>query len=391
MEEDLPQIAGLSIVYLLFAALAIYNFLFRLRALARTWLHPVFIAAYALLVLAVMMEYLHPEPSTDEINRTALMVVAGVFIAAMFRDRTALQVCTYAYIITGLAVSIFLFLAMYGTLQRSTATNFNEASDIRTEAWKGSALDYSSPNTMAFYCAQGAVAALALALVAKTFRYKQLFFGFTLICLVGAFLPMSRGGILIAVLSCGAVMFSHGVRHVSTIVAGFVLAVGILIVVPDAVFHRLTFTTQRYEGSGKLEGRAHVYTATLKHFPDYVLTGVGAGHFWGSWGERSAFGNLFTGGVGGAHNGPAQILIYWGLPALLAFAALGLQCYRCLPFHQGDAFLLAVVGIAISLLLFFQVHHVLNAKQFSLGLGLLAGGSTWIWPNHISRSASRQQ
>jgi hypothetical protein len=387
LAEDIPSIAGFSIMYLALAAIAVYALLHRSRALARTWLHPIFLAAYTLTALALLIEYSHPESNTYEITRMGMMILAAVFIAALLRDRSALRACVYGFIVTGLAVSVYLFLSTYGTLRRSTVSDFNEASRLRVEAWNDSALQ-NSPNTMAFYAAQGAAAALALALAAKSLRRRMLFFGTSLFCLVGAFLPMSRGGILIAVISCGAVLFAHGVRHMGTIMAGLVLGIGILTLVPDAVFSRLTFTTRVYEGSGRMEGRARVYTSVVKHLPDYVALGVGSGNFWGSWGERSAFGD--NGGVGGAHNGPSQILIYWGLPAFLAFVALLFQCYRCLPTHSGDdALILGMIGIAISVLLFMQVHHVLNAKSFSLGLGLLAGGSVWLWPKRMHSMATK--
>jgi hypothetical protein len=393
LEEDLPYLAGLSVVYLLFAVTAIYALFHRAWALARTWLHPIFVAAYTLIAVALLIEYSHPESNTYEIIRTAMMVAGGVFIAALFRDRGAVRVCIFGYVFVGVAVSGYLFLALYGTLQGSIAFNFEDASRIRVEAWHGNLSD-NSPNTMAFYAAQGSAAALSLALAAKSARLKTLSFGLTVFCLVGAFLPMSRGGILIAVISCAGVLFAHGVRHMNTIVAAFVIGISILILVPDAVFSRLTFTTQTYEGSGRKEGRARVYTAALKHFPDYVVKGVGSGNFWGSWGQRSDFGDpvRYT-ALGshnivlGAHNGPIQILIYWGLPGLLAFGGLIYQCYRSLPRHwDDDAIKLTAYGVATSLLLFFQVHHQLSTKQFSLGLGLLAGGSAWIWSNRRVRS-----
>lgn len=42
---------------------------------------------------------------------------------------------------------------------------------------------------------------------------------------------------------------------------------------------------------------------------------------------------------------------------------------------------MALVGIGVSLVMMMMVRHVLFAKEYSLGLGMLVAASTWIWPS----------
>jgi hypothetical protein len=392
LQDQIPSLPGFSFVYLLFTLMALSTLLKRPQVLARMWLHPLHLAGYTFIAVILVIEYSHPEATLYEIERIAMMIVGAVFISCLLRDRHALRVCIYTYLVTGLLLAVLLFLTAYGALYSARATDFTEATQVRGQALAagaGGGLN-TSGNTMAFYIAQSAAAALALALAEKRSRRRKLFIGLSLICLVGAFLPMSRGGIVIVVVSCGAVLVAHGVRHISTIIAAFFLTAAVLIWVPQAIFARFTFTPQEYTGTGKLEARARVYFAAFKYLPDYAVAGVGSGHFWGRWGQRSDFNQGDK--ILGAHNGPFQAIIYWGFPGLLALVMLLYQAYRCLPPQPGhDALLLALYGISVTLLLFLQVHHVLYSKQFSVGLGLLAGASVWIWPRRMIRSTQSEQ
>jgi hypothetical protein len=387
LQDHFPSIAGFSIMYILFGLLAGYIFLNRPRALAKIYLHPVFLAAYALLIVAFLTEFSHPYSDYSHIFRIGQMIAGAIFVASLSRDRGALRAGIYGYLITGAWMSIFLFLTTYGTLQEATATDFDQASKLRAEVFESSSLR-NNPNTMGFFSAQGTVVALALALTARSSRRRNLFLGLVLFCSVATFLPMSRGAIMIAIASCTSVMLAYGVKHIRTIMIVAVLGIGILIWVPDAVFSRLVFSTQSYRG--QREARASIYTAAIEHLPGYIMTGVGAGNFWESWGLYNGFAK--RGVVRGAHNSFLQVAIYWGLPGLLALIMLIYQAYRCLPRQCGKNTLsLCLQGIGVSLLLFLLVMHVLSAKQFSLGLGLLVGARSWIWPEGTILPTSRRQ
>ena len=155
------------------------------------------------------------------------------------------------------------------------------------------------------------------------------------------------------------------------------LGVCILVWVPNAVFARFNVNPQTPEGP--TEARTALYQAVLVHLPEYGLTGVGAGNFWGPWGQRSQFRK--GRGILGAHNCFIQITLYWGLLGLLALSSVVYRAYKCLPKKCGNnPWSLAMLGVVVSLLVFMLVTHVLSFKAFSLGLGILIGMHYWIWP-----------
>ena len=383
LQDYIPPMAGFSVLFIVFVVLATYVFLNRPGAVARTWRHPTFMAAYVLLVLAFLIESSHPESSYNEIIQTGLMIAGGVIVASLCRDRQAMRTCFYGYLVAGVWMSVLLCLTSYGVLIEASATDFTEASRIREAA-----NDLPSGwnlNSMAYISAQAAMVALVLALTATSSLRRNLLLGATLFCAISTFLPMSRGGIMILVLSCGAVLRAYGV-NVRVIIAALVLGAGIFLLAPHVVFSRLTFSTEVREG--KMEARAQIYSAALDRFPEYALTGIGVGNFWESWG----FFNGFSIGrhVYGAHNVFFQTTIYWGLGALLALIMVLVQAYRCLPKSTGgDPLTLCLVGLSVCLLLRMLVIHSLFAKEFSLGLGLLIGSRCWIWPNGIAAIRSR--
>jgi hypothetical protein len=387
LEAYLPVVGGFSTTYIMFAISAGYVLLHRPGVLARTWSHPVFLAAFVFLILGALIESAHPFSRYRQIFHIGQMFVAAIFVASLCRDRRALHASLYGFIIASVLISLLLFATSYGALRQATATNFSEASRIR-----GAALEdiEENLNALSIFVSQGAAVALALALMARSPRRCNLFLGITLFCAVAAFLPMSRSGIIILGASCATVMFAYGVRHVRVLLIAAVLAVGGLIWVPGAVFARLTFTQEFHEGAGG--SRTRLYKAAIDHLPEYVLTGVGAGNFWGPWGERTAFYASAHRVVYGAHNAFIQVTIFWGLTGLLMLIAVVYLAYRCLPRGGGkDVLALCLYGIAVVLLLKMMVSHGLGSESNALGLGLLVGGHRWIWPKGIILSARRGQ
>jgi len=193
--------------------------------------------------------------------------------------------------------------------------------------------------------------------------------------------------------SCATVMFAYGMRHVKVILIAAVLAVGVLISVPGAVFSRFTLTPET--APGKMDSRTRIYKAAIDHLPEYVLAGVGAGNFWVSWGMQTDYYTPSArgrGGVSGAHNAFIQVTEYWGLAALLVFVLVVYLTYRSLPRGGGkDVLALCLYGTAICLLLHLMVSHGLATKAYALGIGLMVGARLWIWPKGIVSSLRRGQ
>jgi hypothetical protein len=386
LQDHLPAIAGFSVSFLSFAVLALYVIVKRPRALARVWLHPIFLAVYALVLVAAVVESLHSHSRYAEIMRIGQMAAGGVFIAALYRDKAALRWGFFGYLIAGVWMSVFIVLTSYGVLRGLGATDFNQASQVRAKVFAESDL-HADLNGMAFIAGQGVVVALASALTAKTAGRRNLWLGIALLCLLGALLTMSRGGIAIIVISCATILWAYRIKLMRTIVVVLVLIGSTLMLVPDVVFSRLTLSAEEQFAHG--EARADLYRATFKHLHEFVITGVGAGNYWGPWGMQSAFAQRHPKAgmqVSSTHNVFISMAIYWGIAGLFGVVAVFVLVYRYLPRgHSVDDLRLCLLGLTASVVLVTLVVSDFYAKDFSLGFGMLVGARLWIWPQHHVR------
>jgi hypothetical protein len=392
LQSHIPAVGGFSSLYFIFAAMAVYVLLNRSRALAQIWSHPIFMAAYTLLILGFLIESLHPYPMYSELFRVMQMIVGGIFVAALCRDRKSLRAGFYGYLVASIGMSILLFLTGFGILREATSADFVGATSARIRAIRNNPLE-GDANAMAFTTAQGISIALALALTARTSLRRYLFLGIALFCLVASFIPMSRSGTLSAVLSCAAVLFAFrrfapGVKYMRAVVVAAVLCAGVLMWVPNVVFSRLTASTQT--NITQVDGRARLYSAAFEHLPEYIITGVGQGNFFNSWGWHSKF--LFRDGPSVPHSTFIDVILYWGLVGFLALLMVVYQAYRSLPKHCGrDPLSICLLGIAVSVFVWSFFAPVLAAKEYSLALGILAGANRWVWPQRIVYRTARQR
>jgi hypothetical protein len=379
-ENHFKFIPGFSLPFFVFGAMALYLVINRSSELLGMFSHPVFLAAYLFVLVGTLLELTSPHADLSEIARIVQMVAGAVVIATLCRDMSALRSACYGYLLAGVWLSILLIMTAFGVISAAGATDFGEASKLRQEAFAENPL-YADLNAMAFGAGQGAIVALCWALMAPASASRFLAISLGLLCVVGAFMPLSRGGVVILMISCVTVMYAYGLRHAKPILMTMLLGAMIVMVVPQSVWSRMSFTFEEHEG--KREGRARVYQAAIDHFPEYVLTGVGAGNFYSSWGRRSQFSKT-NGGVVGTHNCLVQVTLYWGILGLTAFLLIYWRAYRCVPrFCKREATALAVAGLGISVLLYSMVIHNLYAKEFSIALGVLAGAHRWIWPNGV--------
>lgn len=373
-----PSVAGFSVPFLMFIIAGGYILPRRPGILARISFDPLFVTAYILLILGSLIESLHPHASYSEIFRTAQMIAGAIIVASLCRDRSALRAAMLGYLITGVWLSVYLWLTSFNVLSMATATDFGAASQVRAEVFKGSPVQ---ANWAPVFSAIGGAVALASTLTARTTHRRFLFLGIAVFCALATFLPLSRSGIVVIMVAFAAVMFARGIWRGRTILIAGMIAAAVLMWVPDIVWSRFTFSMEPRQGH--MEARARIYTAAMAHFPEYAMIGVGAGNFWGSWGMSSNY-NLGYRSVSGAHNVFIQVTIYWGLAGLAALIALVWQAYRCLPRYCGsDVLSLQLLGVSVAVFMMSLTVHNLYAKDFSLVLGLLVGARRWIWPRGI--------
>lgn len=376
LQDHIPSVAGMSVMSLIFALLAGYIIVNRPSSLGKIWYHPIFITAYAFIGVAALLEFSSPLSGYGEIVRFTQMIGGAVCVAALCRDRSALTAGLYGHIVAAVWVSVALFLTSYGTLQGMQADDFNQASKLRAQAFEENLIE-NNINAMAFVCVQGAIVAFSLSLSANLKQRRTLLLGIATFCLIASLLPMSRGATLISLLSFVAILYTHGLKHGNALVFAAILGMGIYAVIPNAVWSRMTYSTEMQDG--KMEGRARLYTAAINHLPEYVIAGVGAGNYHKEWGSKNGFAK--AGIVYGAHNSFLQITIFWGILGLSTFLWILWCVYRSIPLRSGrDELSLGLLGIIASLGLWLFVMHGFYNKQYAFGLGLLVGARQWIWP-----------
>jgi hypothetical protein len=393
LESYFPAVAGMSFSFLIFAVLVTYTIVNRPRILGEMWGHPVFISAYAFIGVSALLEFSSQLSTYDHLIRFAQMIAGAVCVAVLCRDRSALTVGLYAYIVTALWVSVVLFSTGYETLQGMAAEDFNEASKLRSQAYRDKPVGEANINGLAVLCGQGAIVSFALSLSERLKHLRILLLGISAFCLIGSFLPMSRGAAAISLASFAIILYAHGVKHGKALILVSVLGVGVYAVIPDAVWSRMTYSTE-VGNSGKQEARARLYTAALNRLPEYIVAGVGAGNFLKNWGFQKGFAGLQDGAliVRPAHNSLIQITINWGILGLVMFLGIVWCAYRSVPLHCGrDGLSLALLGIIVSTGLHLLHTHGFYAKEFSFALGMLVGSRRWIWPTGVASAVEVNQ
>jgi len=380
LENHLPAVGGLSALFLMFVVLAVYIGLNRVASLDRMWLHPVFIAAFLFILVAGALEFTSPLSMYGDLARFGLAMCGALMISCLCRDRSALRAGLYGYMCASLWLSSILFLTSYDVLSGAVVQDFQDASYLRANAFRENPLQ-GNLNGMALMCAQGGVVALAFAL-ASSARPRFMYMGIAGFCFLSTLLTMSRGGAAISILACTAVLFANGLKHARKLLIVGLLIGGLLVVIPSVIWSRMSFSTEKHHG--KMESRAWVYTTALERFPEYAITGIGAGNFWKKWGFEKGFATGTRGSVDvtGAHNTILQIMIYWGALGLVAFLRIVLRVYRCIPSQSGqDELSLGLLGIIVTLGAWLLQSHNFYDKSFALGLGMLIGSRQWIWPS----------
>jgi hypothetical protein len=297
--------------------------------------------------------------------------------------------------VTALWVSVVLYSIGYGTLQGMQADDFDEASHLRNQAYGGKPLG-ANVNHLAFICAQGAIVAFGLLLSdGLKHLHRILLLGIGAFCLIASFLPMSRGAVVVILVSFATILYSQGFRYGKALILAPVLGMIVYLVVPDAIWGRMVVSTQTY-GEGKMESRVQLYATAIDRLPEYIVGGVGAGNYFGKWGLEKGFARGGRRGSArvahGVHNSFLAITIYWGVLGLLMFLWIIWEIYRSVPLRCGrDELSLALLGILVAIALYLLQIHGFYEKALAFGVGMMVGARQWIWPTGIVSDVVRSK
>jgi len=379
LQSNLLTIKGYSIIFVCFGFIFLYQIWFRPRIILRSTMYTSFIAGFAFVGLSYIIELLHGNADQYYLFRLAFMFFGGVVIASMCRGKLALNTAICGYMIGTAIMATILIASSYGNV--SSAAMYSNVSSIafeRNRVFSNSFLQ-DNLNQIAFFASQGSIMALAFVLKSSGAR-RAIFTCICLLCTVATFLPMSRSGMIVMALGIMAIGYAYGLAKPQVIGLIAIIAIIIIIAVPDVALKRMKFSFERNVATGVYEdSRTPVYGAVIHHFPDYIWTGVGIGNFYKNWGKKSQFAKF--GGVSGPHNCYAQAAINWGILSLLALIGVIWRAYKRFPKNDcKDSIYLSLVGLSVGAIVWSMTTQCIEGKEFSVILGFLAAADMWSLP-----------
>ncbi|MFZ7145017.1 MAG: O-antigen ligase family protein [Bacteroidota bacterium] len=376
-ESNLPLIYGASTPFLLFGFTLFYLAVTRLKTLIRLFSGKYFIISISFALLCVFMETLHPFPSYDFITRYVNMIIGMFCIVALCRDRMALDIALFTFILASAVQSFLIITGTAPLMQNINAVGFSDASQARLMAFEEFYLR-GNLNDISYFSSIGSIIGIIWAYYEKVKWKKWLLIALTFPSILGVFLPASRTGAVIFFASFLLFLFKSKIKFKKWILAIPALLIVLALTVPDMVWVRLASLVRITELQEE-DSRTKVYIAVLNNLNQYFITGVGSGNYWHGWAVNAGITNRFTTDVAmAAHNAFFQVWIYWGLPALVAFLYL-IYTYRNALERDvaGDRRRTCIYIFIMIIPMIFLFYHSFYHKSFSIGLGLLLSARFW--------------
>jgi hypothetical protein len=378
-ENDIPLVGRFSAPFVLFAIMGAYIFVFRLTALRRVISSGPFVLVTLFLLVAALTESFHQDSNFLAIGRTAQTAAGGVLLASLCRDARALRALMWGCILSGTLASWVLIRDGYSLLSSFGASDFISANQARL-AFQEAATIEENFNTLSRVAALGAALGLLLALRRGGGRLRMVAITGTVICLIGLFLPMSRGGMISGAFLIAIVLYYSPVTLGKKAFVVIALTVVVMTLVPRVVFQRAQVVTAgRYADT-----RLMMYTAAVSNFPEYVGTGVGAGNF-SRWGMKAGFPSRER--AIWVHNSFLQVFINWGIIPLFLYGCVFWFAFRTIPKNKNrDIHITGMLVLLVSLIMTLAFSHVLWTKYMAIALGAVVGLSRWARPFRVRQA-----
>ncbi|MBK6987999.1 MAG: O-antigen ligase family protein [Bacteroidia bacterium] len=376
-ESNLPLIYGASTPFLLFGLTLFYLAVTRLKTLIRLFSGKYFLISISFAIICVFMETLHPFPSYDFISRYVNMIIGMFCIVALCRDRMALDIALFTFILASAVQSFLIITGTAPLMQNINAVGFSDASQARLMAFEEFYLR-GNLNDISYFSSIGSIIGIIWAYYEKVAWKKWLLVALTFPSILGVFLPASRTGAVIFFASFLLFIYKSKIKFKKWALAIPTLLILLAFTVPDMVWVRLGSLIRITELQEE-DSRTKVYIAVLKNVNQYFITGVGSGNYWHGWAVNAGITNRFTTDVAmAAHNAFFQVWIYWGLPALIAFLYL-MSIYRDAIVRDiaGDRRRTCIYIFIMIIPMIFLFYHSFYHKSFSIGLGLLLSARYW--------------
>ena len=376
-EANLPFVGRASTPFLLFAFTLAYLSFYRGRSLLRQLSSRYFIVSLLFALTCLFMENLHPDPTYDFITRFLNMTIGIFCIAVLCRDLVAFDIALFTFVLASALQSVILITGTFNILHQFSADGFYDASRVRLQAFEEFYLR-GNLNDISYFSSIGAIIGIIWSYFERETWKKVLLLSLTFPSILGVFLPASRTGAVIFFASMLVFLWRSGFSLRRWVIPALTLLVFLIVVVPEVVWVRLS-SLMRFSELQEQDSRTRVYGAVLRNFDDYVLTGVGSGHYWDGWAVASGITDRFSPQVAAAaHNAFFQVWIYWGLPALILFFLLIREYARAVDTRiEGDRRKSCIFVFALMIPMIFLFYHSFYHKSFSIGLGMLLGTRMW--------------
>ncbi|MEO8085695.1 MAG: O-antigen ligase family protein [Bacteroidota bacterium] len=377
-EPYLPFLGGASTAFYIFSFIMGYTLFMRLNEFRVIVKSKYFMATIGFVLVCVFMESIHLYPSYIDIFRFMNMALGMFCIAVLCRDKKAIDVIIYTFILSTAIHAVYMMLGPMSSLNSmSAAQGFDEASKARIQAFEEFTIhDYL--NQTSVFSGLGTILAI-IAWYYESVKIKRWFLlAVILFSMIGTFLPTSRTGALVLFVSLIAFAVKTKVKIKKWIMPTIIVGLLIFFIVPEVVWVRIS-SVGRISELREADSRVKMYTTIVQMLQKYILTGVGCGNYWKHWAVDNGLTNIMTIYEPLApHNAFLMIWIFWGLPAFLAFIYLMFVFSNALEkniFHnrQKASVYIFILMIPVIYLFYSRFHH----KVFSVGIGMMLGARFW--------------
>lgn len=376
-EANLPYWGKASTPFIIFGITLAYLSVFRLKTLLRLLAGRYFMSALGFAVVAIFMETLHPFASYDLIFRYLNMTIGIFGIAVLCRDRKALDVALFTFILASAAQSLVLFFGTASFLRTFNVEGFYESSRARIQAYEEFVLR-GNLNEISYFSSIGAIIGIIWFYYEKRKWFRIILLSLTIPSVLGVFMPASRTGAILFFVSLIIFIYKAKIHIRRWIYPVLILGGFVLVAIPEVIWVRI-FSFLHLTELQETDSRTKIFSAILTNFPRYFLDGVGAGNYWQGWAVHAGISNRFTSDIAiAAHNAYLQVWIYWGLPGILSFLTLIYTFSKALDRRiPGDYRKAALYIFVMMIPLIFIFYHSFYHKSFSIGLGMLIGTRFW--------------
>ena len=382
IQEDIPTLLGFSIsaVIAILMLIKIFSSSYSNRLIAVLKM-PLTKALFAYIIVCSFLESLHPSASYGGLLRIFSNYVGAICIATIITNEMGIKVLIFAYIISAIYLSIFLYFYGWEIASISAAQTFSAANNVRDELLSNVPIT-QNPNYMSYTIGVSIVVLLILILKKNQLLFIKPSFSYIIITAlsIGLLLTMSRTGIIVMIITILFIMYYFHLfsfeRLIIIVFAGMLLYT----VAPDSVKTRLKIsnTEEMDEFGNQFEGdsRNVTFDESLTEVTNNFFWGTGEGNLWG--GEYLKHSKLVrfneeknTYKMSGSHNLIFQNIIQWGVIALFFFLAIFYNVLKIMPSRNNldfNSIIVLVFNFAAIILMFFD--HIGSNKEYSIAFSL---------------------